>query len=311
MSKKLIAVASAAALALTALVGIAPANAAITVAYTKNVADADVAASTFATSALATAGAAAINVPANNTLEYTDTAKRSSLMKVKVTTVIGDTVTATSTGSKIVDEETDADNDYTSASGSTTFSEKATTTSVVFYVFATSTANASLAVTKGGNTETVWFKASAGDPYNVSVTAPKTVTDAYPTTKNVVVKVSDVFGNLIKTGTPVTLEVAGSGSAVESATPAYSGTLLGHATSIKAASAGNFGLSVKITTAPDDVDGLADAVDTFFTTVGSADLAAQVTALTAQVAALTADYNTLAVKFNKKVKKAKNKVALK
>jgi len=311
MSKKLIAVAAAAALALTGLVGIAPANAAITVTYkVANNAGTDDTANTYATSALATAGSAAIDVPANNTLEYTATSARSSLMKVTVTTVSGDAVTATATGAKIVDEATDDDNDYTSANGSTTFSKTATTTSVEFYVFATSTANASLAVSKGGNTETVWFKSNAGSAYNVSVTAPKTVTDAYPTTKNVVVKVTDVFGNLIKTGTPVTVEVAGSGSAVETATPAYSSTLLGHATSIKAAAAGNFGLSVKITTAPDDVDGLADAVDTYFTTVGSADLAAQVTALTAQVAALTADYNALAKKYNKKVKKSK-RVALK
>jgi hypothetical protein len=59
------------------------------------------------------------------------------------------------------------------------------------------------------------------------------------------------------------------------------------------------------------VDAFGDVTDNVTLSVNSQDPTAQIAALTASVAALTADYNALAVKFNKKVKKAKNKVALK
>ena len=298
MSKKLIAVASAAALALTALVGIAPANAAITVTYKiANVAGTDATANTYATSALATAGSAAISVPANNSIEYTTTATRSTAMKVTVTTAVGDAVTATSNGAKSIDAVTDATNKYTSANGSTTFAKTATTTSVEFYVFATSTSNASLAVSLAGNTETVWFKASAGPAYKLSVTLPSVVGTVAPTSNNVFASVVDVFGNNVSSGSGLTA-AATSGATLTTLT--WDSTDKRYEAKLHNATAGQFGVSASITD-PEDVTGLGAEVISFFGTVNSQDAAAQVVTLTAQVAALTADYNSLAAKWNKRV----------
>jgi len=306
MSKKLIAVAAAAALALTGLVGVAPANATITVAF-ENAGGTSV-----TPSATSAAAAANLDVPSNNAIEFTATSARNSALKVTVTTVSGDAVSATSTGGiKVLESLTDA----TSASGSQTYTKTATSTSTVFYAFTTSTTAASLTVSVGGNSRVVYFKGNAGPAYNVSVTAPTTVGATAPTKNNLKVAVTDVFGNAIVTGTPITVDVLGSGSFIGTSgtitsTPSYNSTDKLFGAKIGAGTAGSFGLSVKITSAPTDVTGLAAAKSTFFTTVNSADLESQVTTLTAQVAALKADYNSLAAKYNKLVKKSK-RVALK
>jgi hypothetical protein len=296
MSKKLIAVAAAAALALTGLVS-TPANASITVAF------ANAGGTTITPSATSAGAAANVDVPSNNAIEFTATSARNSAMKVTVTTVSGDAVTATSTGGiKVLESLTDA----TSASGATTYSKTATTTSVEFYAFTTSTSAGSLTVSVGGNSRVVYFKGNAGPAYNIAVTAPTTVGATAPSKNNLKVAVTDVFGNAIATGTPITVDVLGSGSFITAAgtitaTPAYDSTDKLFGAKLGAATAGSFGLSVKITSAPTDVTGLAEAKDTFYTTVNSADLETQVTTLTAQVAALKADYNALAAKWNKRV----------
>ena len=306
MSKKLIAVASAAALALSALVGIAPASAAISVSY--DIDGGDNSATTYSSSSAATSGSATIDVPANNALEYTATSGRNSLMKVTVTSVTaGTVVSAVATGAKIVDEPTDDDNDYTSANGSTTFTKTATTTSVDFYVFATSTANASIAVSKSGNTEVVWFKANAGPAYKLSVTLPSVVGTTAPTSNNVFASIVDVFGNNVSSGSGIT-EAATSGATLTALT--WDSTDKRYEAKLHNATAGPFAVTASITD-PADVDGLGAEVISFFGTVNSVDAAAQVVTLTAQVAALKADYNALAKKWNAKVKKKKNKVALK
>jgi hypothetical protein len=304
MSKKLIAVAAAAALALTGLVS-TPANASITVVF------ANAGGTTITPSATSAAAAANVDVPSNNTIEYTATSARNSAMKVTVTTVSGDAVSATSTGGiKVLESLTDA----TSASGSTTYTKTATTTSVEFYAFTTSTSAGSLTVSVGGNSRVVYFKGNAGPAYNIAVTAPTTVGATAPSKNNLKVAVTDVFGNAIATGTPITVDVLGSGSFITAAgtitaTPAYDATDKLFGAKLGAATAGSFGLSVKITSAPTDVTGLAEAKDTFYTTVNSADLETQVTSLTAQVNTLKADYNKLAARWNKLVasKKAPKK----
>jgi hypothetical protein len=321
MSKKLIAVATAAALALTGLVGISPANASVVVTYGINDA-AGTGVTEFTPGASAAAAAANIVVPADNKLTFTNTAARSSLAKVTVTTAVGDTVTASSTGAlKILDlnsvgqigsdyrAETTAGVDYTSASGTQTFSMVATTTSVVFYVFTTSTTAASLTVNKGGNTRIVWIKGAAGPEYNITATMPKTIPATAPATANLTAVVTDVFGNKVTSGAVISESATGAGAAITEV--GYDSVAGGWTFKLHATGTGAFGVGLSFTTAPTDVTGLAVANASWFATTTAVDLTAlnaQVAALTASVAALKADYNGLAAKYNKLVKKSKRVV---
>jgi hypothetical protein len=328
MSKKLFAAAAAAALAVTGLVAI-PAQASVSLQFntaaevsgdSENITSASVIAST-----AAGATSPAVAVPSNNVLEYTFTADRKSLMKVTVATTSGEVVNVTTTGKvRVIDAPTNDTNKYTSASGLTAWSKTATGSTVVFYTYTTSTDAGSLKVAIAGNSSEVFFKGSAGSAYNIAVTAPKTVTDTYPVApvKNLQVKVTDVFGNLIGSGTPVTASVLGSGASMETASGVlvWDATLKAHTTNIKASTPGPVAVSVAITTPATvtAVTGLAAPVASFFATINSVDLAAQVTALEAQVASLQAlvakkvskkKYNTLARKWNRAHPTAK--VALK
>lgn len=327
MSKKLIAVAAAAALALTGLVGISPANANVVVTYGINDA-AGTGVAEFTPGASAAAAAANIVVPADNKLTFTNTAARSSLARVTVTTVVGDTVTASSTGAlKILDlnsvgqigsdyrAETTAGVDYTSASGTQTFSMVATTTSVVFYVFTTSTTAASLTVNKGGNTRIVWIKGAAGPEYNITATLPKTIPATAPALANLTAKVTDVFGNNVSSGAVITEVAAGAGGVITEV--GYDSVAAGWTFKLHATGTGAMGVGLNLTTAPTDVTGLPVANSSWFATTTAADLTtlnASVAALTAQVAKLTADYNALVTKWNKRVASKtapKKKAALK
>ena len=324
MSKKLIALASAAALVLTCLVGVAPANAAITVAFATQSADGT--GGTAKTPSATLAGAAAdVAVPANNKLEFSVTAARSSLMKVTVTTVAGNVVTATSTGAiKILEvdaigtdyyAEDAADVDYTSASGSQSLSITATTTSVVFYTFTTSTTAGSLTVSLGGNSRVVYFKGAAGAAYNVALKAPTFVpANTAFASDNLTATVTDVFGNAVENSAGVvTVGVVGNGASVDDTTPDWSATKKNYGSTVTTTGSGSFGISAAITSAPADVTGLAAANSSAFVTVNSGSSTTEITTLTARVAALTAQlaesrpkatsvtkkkYNTLARKWN-------------
>jgi hypothetical protein len=315
MSKKLIAVAAAAALALTGLVGIAPATASVSAAYTSGN-NVDASSKMYSTAALATAGTAAIDVPSNNVLEYTNTASRDSLLKVVVTASSGDAVEATVSAGKIVEGVLDSANEAQDTKDGASSYSKTATGNVTFYVYTTTTAVQSLTIKVNGNTSVVYFKADPGPEYNIaSVTVPDTVVAGLtPSSDNLKVAITDVFGNNAGSGKTVTASVLGGGATVDgSATGSlsydsddkvYEGLIVATTTS-------SFALSVTITAT--DVDGLPDAVDSYFKTINSSDAAASVAALTAQVAALQAQleasrpkaksvtkkrYNTLARKWN-------------
>ncbi|MFM1995413.1 MAG: hypothetical protein RLZZ610_930 [Actinomycetota bacterium] len=327
MSKKLIAVAAAAALALTGLVGVAPANANITVGWnipSATTGDASQASLIYATSNAATLGSAVINVPSNNVLEYTSTAARSSLLKVTVTTTVGEAVTVTASGAaKIVDTILNADGTTrNSTAGASTYNVTATTTSTDFYVFTTSTANQSLTIQKSGNTGVYWFKARHGLAYNITATMPATIPATAPSTQNLIAKVTDVYGNLVTSAVNLTATASGAQPTITpsaDSSVAYNSTLGGHPFTLSAAGTGGMGVEIFITTAPTRATGLAAANSRWFGSSNAADLAGQVTTLTAQVAALTAQlaatvtkakYNKLARKWNRanpsnKVKLAK------
>ena len=330
MSKKLIAVAAAAALALTGLVGVAPANADVGATFHLNGASGSADATAFvpsATAAAENAGAGNLVVPANNRLTYTDTADRSSLVKVIVSTTVGQTVTAASTGGlKILDlndvgtigsdyraETSPGAVDYTSTAGAQSLSRVATTNNVTFYIFTTSSTAASLTISKAGNTRVVWFKGKPGPAYNITAALPAIIPTTAPATNNVIAKITDVFGNQVESSVGVTSSVTGTGVTLTPSagaqTVAYSATEGGHGYNLSKSTPGGLALQLSITADPANVSGLPTANKVWFATTSIVDLSVQVTALTAQVAALRADYNALAERWNKRVasKKAPKK----
>jgi hypothetical protein len=335
MSKKLIAVASAAALALSALVGVAPASADVGATFHLNGASGSADATAFtpsATASAANAGAGDLVVPANNYLIYTDTADRSTLVKVIVATAVGDLVTASSTGGlKILDltgvgaigsdykAETTAGTDYKSDAGAQSLSRTATTDNVTFYVFTTSTTAASLTINKGGNTRVVWMKGKAGAAYNISAALPASVPISEPDDNNVIVKITDVFGNTVKANTSVDVSTTGAGVTLsnpqvanDSLALTYDSTEGGHGFKIYTTSSGSF--AVELSISANDVSGLATAKDKLFltsTAVSVTGLTAQVTALTAQVAALQAQLEASRPKATSVTKKRFNTLARK
>jgi hypothetical protein len=76
-------------------------------------------------------------------------------------------------------------------------------------------------------------------------------------------------------------------------------------------SASQVAVSVSAVNPPSSISAFTGRSITSFFLTNAVDLSTQITALNAEVAKLKADFNALAEKFNKKVKKAKNKVALK
>ncbi|MFM1995411.1 MAG: hypothetical protein RLZZ610_928 [Actinomycetota bacterium] len=318
MSKKLIAVASAAALALTALVGVAPASANVTVTYAlaNNAgADASVSVGTSLNTTAAGTTVALLDVPSNNSLQYSSTTGRQSLAKATVTVpAAGTVVNVTTTGKvRVIEEPTDTTNKYNSTSGVTSWTKTSTTTSVVFYFYTTGTDKGSVKIATGGNSTEVFLFGKPGPAFRLGVTLPSTVGTVAPTNDNVFASVVDLFGNNVTNATIT--QAATSGATLSTLT--WDATDLRYEAKLHNATAGQFAVTASIAD-PTDVTGFTEVIS-FFGTVNSQDAAAQVVTLTAQVAALTAQlaasvtkakYNKLARKWNRanpsnKVKLAK------
>jgi hypothetical protein len=319
MSKKLIAVAAAAALALTGLVA-APASAsAITnvtiydktntagLAFTAGHTDSDsaVTASTFA---------AARNVVFNTSV--TNQATRTAVRFDVNTAAAASAINVTSTGGvKIIAtiaSTTKVDGGVTALNGSTV----AGALTYTFYAWSTSSTAGTVVIDTGASKMTFYVKGLVGPAYNiVSPTWPKSLPQS-STTGKVSFSLTDAYGNAVTTASPVTLTGLGiSGSP----TVSYNSTTKVWESSALTVTdtATNVALQLALTAVDLSDNGFALPVDVAFTTVASGSLSAQVTALTAQVAALTAtvagltaDYNSVAKKYNKLVKKSK-RVALK
>jgi hypothetical protein len=310
MSKKLIAVASAAALALSALVSVAPASA-LPLASSG---------SSFLNITGTSSGAGTSADPYLDAVPEAGTVASGDIMTFTVSSTLkrkAASVTATS-GIKLLDAPGDSTNKYTSASGSASLSLTTTDTgSLVFYGFATSTTAGTVTLTIDGDITQAYIKGVAGAAYAIkSVTPPTSVT---PEGKGTFVAVLvDAFGNTVTTG-ELAVSVVGGGSSTFADEAAvankitYSATSKRHAGVLTAGdTAGQIAIQASLAGTATDAQKTAFGTPTrvYFTTITTASVAAQVTALTAQVAALTADYNALAAKYNKLVKKSK-RVALK
>jgi hypothetical protein len=338
MSKKLIAVASAAALALSALVAM-PAMA---------TSQGFVVTATKATNAGGTgngdSSAAAI---LNAALE----ANELSVDDVTTITVDGNVAgtsfsVASTGGVLLVTDVTDSDAKAlpltagTASLASATYGKKDTLNSnkKTFYAYTTSTTPGKVTVTSStGATQVIWVASEVGMAYNISATFPTTLpVSATAGTATVGAKVylnvTDVFGNPVTGGATGNATAAGftplavaSGKVELKAVGATiaGGTAWTWDTTRKSwkndlglvsAKSGSYALSLELTGDPDLTDaGLPSAKTTAFSTTSAQSLEDQVKALTAQVTALQAQleasrpkatsvtkkkYNTLARKWN-------------
>jgi hypothetical protein len=314
MSKKLIAIASAAALALSALVA-APATAAL---GTFSV-DIETTGKT-GTGVSATTGYT-INVPSGDVIRATtDSANRSGAKFEGYTQVASASVKVTSTGGLKLLTATQYG---LSATNSKTGTGEITVTALTdgsfsFYAYTTSTDAASMTVQElkadgtALNSKTIWVEGltDAGNAYSVAFTAPATA--GIGSEFEVSGTVSDMFGNKIEDAVVTVTGTGGDVEATEQLT--WDAVKKVYVEDITArTSAGQFALALSLAETATKVTALGTPATTAFFVVNAADLSAQVTALTAQVAALTAQlassrptatsvtkkkYNTLARKWN-------------
>ena len=320
MSKKLIAVASAAALALAGLVAIP------TVA---NAAAFDVAIDGAATNSVSRDGTTSaksyqINVPTANVLRFVaasnttgPTNTNASVVKLTVTTPGStDAITVTSTGGvKVITDTVFDDGEATTATGTQALSDVAASSSATIYAYTTSTTAGTVVVSAGGSSKTVHISGLSTFVYKLNLTATSTAAISGDVT--ITGTAVDAFGNNLTTSVPETSwTITGLGGNFTGAALTDTFTYDATAKTYKMVvtnrnSAGSAAISVTLAAAVKStaVTAFGTPALTAFFTVNAADLSAQVTALTAQVAALTADYNALAAKWNKRVadKKAPKK----
>jgi hypothetical protein len=334
MSKKLIAVASAVAIALTALVAV-PAQAS---GFVVSINDSSAAAALASGSAQVSTAPAIHKSPDTNVLRdggahnfATNTAVRVSLSGLTA----GQTISvSTAGGVKVLATLTVAGAAAKSTDGATSYSITTAGATASFYVFTTSTTAGSFTVSSGANAQQYFVRSNVGRVYNIaSATLPSFV--APGATARVFVDLTDVFGNKI-TGTnasTLTAEDNGANAAFTATASRLSMAVLGGnvltpnfatgwsydtaralwGSTVAAATTGG-NLAIALTLDATDVVGLPEAKVTAFTTANSSNPETTIAALNAQVAALTADYNALAKRWNKKVdskRRVFNKVPLK
>jgi hypothetical protein len=290
MSKKLIAVASAAALALTALVGIAPASANGTLAITS----ATSGSGTTATPYL-------IPVPSANTL----VAGTNALTVTISNLATGDVVRVDATGGfKLMEDLTglSSASQYINVStlGATTFSTTTTSSaSIVLYAYTTGVATGTIAstLTRAGisSSNSVSVKGTAGPLYNISALVAVPTTLANAGTADLTFTATDVYGNPVENSSLTSTATRSASLGAVS----WDSTAKVYKTKMTSSSDSAFLYSLDM--GATDIVGLAKNKDNVSGVVNYSGDAS----LKAANAALIADYNALATKYNKLVKKSK------
>jgi hypothetical protein len=321
MSKKLIAVASAAALALSALVAM-PTVANATGPFAVAITGQETTGQVNRTGATST-NPLQIFVPSNDVIRSVDTAVgaipagSSTALRLAITTPgATDAITVTATGGVEVITDTQFDlGTATTATGVQSLTDVAAAGSAVIYAYTTSTTAGTVVISAAGSSRTIHIQGLSDvkhNQYKLAFTAP--ATGAISGTVTVTGTVRDMFDNLL-TPAAANLEIKalggnlGGGAAtvtdftVNATTKVVTFKVLLPDTATSAA------ISVAAVTPATAVTAFTGRAVSVFTIVNAVDLATQVAALTAQVAALTADYNALAAKWNKRVanKKAPKK----
>jgi hypothetical protein len=321
MSKKLIAVAAAAALALTGLVAVPANSAAATLTIAPTAIGGVAAGAQGSVVGLGATSTDAIEsaVPSQDVLRSTSTASR-SVIALKVTTRSNNAaITVTSTGAvKLLTATQLAAATTTTATGTQSLSLSSNDAGeVIIYAYSTSTSAGTITATEAGATpasNTVFFKGttSAGNAYKVTVTAPTVA--GLGSLVEYTATVVDMFGNAIPSianlkhttlGGDASATVPTNNMSYDSVDKVYEGEFTNRTT------AGPVALLVALTSSADSIKAFGAKTASVFVNINGTDLQAAITALQAEVAALKADYNALATKWNKRLalKKAPKKAA--
>ena len=317
MSKKLIAAAAAAALALTGLVAtssvaaVGPFNVVTTQADTRSLVSADGSTADLEMQVL---------VPSQDVLRFDENnaTTTGTLLRLKVVTPTGGaavTATAAGGGAKLITAAQFAVlSTLTSASGAATISITSDSAGdVTFYAYTTSTADSTITVSSAGASEIVFLKgvSAKANSYKLNFTASPVDTAASGKV-TFTGTITDMFGNVMKSvdaGDLTTTGLGGNLGAITEGDFAQNATTsVISFTAVNRDTTGAAAISIAMHTtlapaagAPTKITAFGNPVGTQFFNVNAVDLSAQVTALTAQVAALKADYNALAAKWNKRV----------
>jgi len=300
MSKKLIAVAAAAALALTGLVATPASAASFTV---------DIDASTNVTGHASSDAALAAGDDNNTgTLDYLSSSSTTrNVVRFVVNHAASTTITVNTDTGKLTESLLAADEttQLKNGAGSASLSKAVTgAAAYTFYAYTNSTsAPAKITIATPTTTRTYWIKATVGAAYNLSsVVFPTTVLSGETnsnTNKNVVsFQITDQFGNAVTSGATAALSGVG---ASFSGNATYDTTRKKWEANVYGTTQKNVSMQLDLTATDLSDNGFAEPVKYAFSAVSAGSLADQVTALTAQVAALKADYNALAAKWNKRV----------
>jgi hypothetical protein len=326
MSKKLIAVASAAALALTGLVVMPTVATAVgPFAVSTSVSD------TLSRAASTADGSTAdkeltILVPSQDVLRLNDmgvpaNSTTGTLLRFKVTTPAGGaavTATAAGGGAKLVTQAQVTKGDLTTASGTASISVTSDSSGeVTVYAYTTSTSDSTITIASGSNSKIIYMKGVTADAnaYKLNFTASPSATAASGKVK-FTGTVADMFGNLL-TLEAADLVVDGIGGdlaaneplvdwAQNSTTKVVTFEVVNRSTTGAAAMNLKAGSNLGATGVFTKVTAFGDPVQNQFFTLTAVDLSAQVTALTAQVAALQAQLEASRPKATSVTKKRYN-----
>jgi hypothetical protein len=317
MSKKLIAAAAAAALALTGLVAtssvaaVGPFNVVTTQNDTRSLVAADGSTADLEMQVL---------VPSQDVLRFDEnnSTTTGTLLRLKVVTPTGGaaiTATAAGGGAKLITATQFATlSTLTTASGAATISISSDSAGdATFYAYTTSTADSTITVSSAGASEVVFLKGVSAktNSYKLNFTASPVDTAAGGKV-TFTGTITDMFGNLMKSVDAADLTTTGLGGNLGAITEGdfaqNATTSVITFTAVNRDTTGAAAISIAMHTslapaagAPTKITAFGNPVGTQFFNVNAVDLSAQVTALTAQVAALKADYNALAAKWNKRV----------
>jgi len=320
MSKKLIAVASAAALALSALAGVAPATAAMVIGESTQPVAAN---SLLITSTVNRTGTGTLADPFKLAVPQSGLASSATTVKFAISTTAARAVTVSATsGIRLLTAVSATTKVVLTGADTLTVTANASG-AAEFFAYPTSTTRGVVTITNDGDVTQVYMTGNVGSAYDIgTVTLPTLEVSKEGV---IVAVVTDAFGNVVDSDDEQSLTVTRVGTGSPTSTDVmYSATSKRwEGTVTPGATAGQLAISMKISglTASADQKAVFGAPnDTYFGIINvaaaatAAQLQAQVTALTAQLTALTSEYNKLAKRFNNLVtlKKAPTKkVALK
>jgi hypothetical protein len=317
MSKKIIAVASAAALALSALVGVAPANAAMVIGEATQPVAAN---SLLITGTVGRTGTGTLADPFKVNVPQSGLASSATTVKFAISTTAARAVTVSATsGIRLLAAVSATTKVVLTGADSLTVTANASG-AAEFFAYPTSTTRGVITITNDGDITQVYMTGNVGSAYDIgTVTLPSLEVSKEGV---IVAAVTDAFGNVVDTDDEQSLTVTrvGTGATVAAVDVAYSATSKRWEGKVTAgATAGQLAVGLTIsglTATADQKAAFGDPNNTYFgiiTVSAAADvttLKAEIATLKATVATLTADYNTLAKRWNKGKKKSK-RVALK